>query len=243
MWIIFSLGAVVVWVLAQSAGYPFHVSIVVLASGILAALFFLPAAAGWGFRVTVPGWCQAGTYLLVVYLFVCALAHHRALGRVKAFAEANHIAVVRIGALPVPPSFLSWGDVIRSPDGVYQAKIDLRDPPNPQFRFIPDSPPDEFSARALRLPEVRLYWTFARFPSIETSTDGAYHIVDFNEHRFTNGGRRSSQPFSYRVVFNSAGDVVEEGWRPNGMFLERLRRPGPVRADPGERRKTEERAP
>jgi membrane-bound metal-dependent hydrolase YbcI (DUF457 family) len=243
MWILFSLGAVLIWTVTYVAGYPFRAWIVVLLSGILAALFFLPAAGGWGFRVTGPGWCQAGAYVMLVYLFVCAVAHHRALVRVKAFAEANHIAVERMGALPVPPSWLSWGEVIRSTDGVYLAQMDLRDPPNTQFRFVPDSPPDEFSARALELPEVRLYWSFARFPSIATSIEGAYHLVDFNEHRFTNGGRRSSQPFSYRVVFDSAGDVVEEGWRPNGLFLERLRRPEPLRADPRRPPKTGDRAP
>ena len=233
MWILFSLCAFVVWVVAFLAGYAFHLWIVGLASGILAALFFLPAIGGWGFRVKRAAWCQAGTYLMIAYLVGCGLAHHEAIRRVRDFAEQNHIAVTRIGALPVPPSFLSWGDVIRSADGVYLAQLDLRDSSAPPFRFIADSPPDPFTTRALQLPEVRLYWSFARYPSIQTSVEDHDHIVDFNEHRFTNGGRRSPQPFSYRVVFDSAGDVIEEGWRPNGVFVEQLRRFEPQPADPG----------
>ena len=46
--------------------------------------------------------------------------------------------------------------------------------------------------------------------------------MDFGEHRFTNGGRRAPQPFSYRVVFDPKGDVIASGFWPNGMFLERL---------------------
>jgi hypothetical protein len=70
----------------------------------------------------------------------------------------------------------------------------------------------------LQLPEVQLYWQFSRFPTIRTSVEGGDHIVDFSEHRFTNGNRRTPQPFSYRVIFDDAGNVVAEGWLQTGMF-------------------------
>jgi hypothetical protein len=144
--------------------------------------------------------------------------------RVHNFAVANHIEVVRIGALPVPPSWLDWGDVIRTRDGIYQARFDLRHAQNVSFTFLPDSPPDPYIARAIRLPEVQLYWQFARFPTIHTSAEDGQHIVDFSEHRFTNGDRRSPQPFSYRVIFDPAGALVAEGWLQNGMFMQFMRR-------------------
>ena len=227
MWTLFSISTVLVWVVAYTAGYPFRMWAVALAILLLAALFFLPAYGGWGFRVTRRRWCQAGTCLMVAYLIACAWVHHAAMLRVQAFAEANHITVVRIGALPVPPSLLKWGDVIRSNNGIYQAQVDLRHPDRASFEYVPDSPPDEFTARALQLPEVQIYWQFVRFPVIQTSVDGPYHIVDFGEHRFTNGGRHAPQPFSYRVEFDSSGEVVAEGFRPNGMFLQRLQRVPP----------------
>lgn len=227
MWALFSISAAVIWGVAHIAGYPFRIGLVGIAILLLAALFFLPAYRGLGFRMHRRHWCQAGTYVMVAYLIACGWAHHTAMDRVKAFAETNHITVVRIGALPVPPSLLTWGDVIRSTNGIYQAQINLRHPDRGAFEFVPDSPPDEYTSRALQLPEVQLYWQFVRFPVIRTSSDGPYHVVDFGEHRFTNGGRRAPQPFSYRVEFDSSGEVVAEGFRPNGMFLQRLHRTPP----------------
>jgi inner membrane protein len=194
MWGLFSVAAVFVWVVALFTGYPFHLWIVALASAVLAALFFLPGIGGWG------------------------VAHRAALARVQHFAQENQVAVARIGALPIPPSLLDWGDVIRTPNGVYQSRFDLRTAESPAFYFVADSPPDAFVTRALRLPEVQLYWQFSRFPTIRTSVEGSDHIVDFSEHRFTNGNRRTPQPFSYRVIFDDAGNVVAEGWLQTGMF-------------------------
>src|ERR1700683_3561653 len=168
---------------AGAAGFPFHLWIAALASGLIAVLFFLPALDEWGFHVTRAAWCQAGTYAMVAYLFVCSFAHHAALQRVKAFASANNISIDRIGALPLPPSFLDWGGVIRSIDGVYQARFDLRSPVAPEFHFIADSPPDGFVARALLLPEVQLFLQFSRFPVIRTSMEGEYHVCGFGEKR------------------------------------------------------------
>jgi hypothetical protein len=125
--------------------------------------------------------------------------------------------VERIGALPVPPSLLDWGDAIRSPDGVYKAQFDQRSPGPPRFYFVPDSPPDSFIARAFELPEVQLCWNFSRFPSIQSFPEDGYHVVEIGENRFS-GRRRGPQPFTYQVVFDDGGNVIEEGWRTNGML-------------------------
>jgi membrane-bound metal-dependent hydrolase YbcI (DUF457 family) len=229
MWLLFTLGAIASWTAAGAAGFPFHLWIVALASGIIAALFFLPAVDDWGFRVTRAAWCQAGTYAMVAYLFACGFAHHAAMQRVKSFASANNISIDRMGALPLPPSFLDWGGIIRSIDGVYQARFDLRNPAPPEFHFTADSPPDEFVARALLLPEVRLFWQFSRFPVIHASTEGAYHVVDFGENRFVNTRKKSPQPFTYRVVFDKGGSIIEEGWQSDGMLLRRMQKLSPQR--------------
>ena len=228
MWALFSAGALAVWGVALLAGYPFHLWIVAIASATLAALFFLPTASGWGFAIRRSRWCQAGTCVALAYVFLCATAHHAAMVRVRNFADVHHVAVVRMGALPIPPSLLDWGDVIRTPDGVYQSRFDLRHAEQSPFYFLADSPPDAYLAHALQLPEVRLYWQFARFPTIRTAdftNEGhSEHIVDFSEHRFTNGNRRTPQPFSYRVIFDDAGNVVAEGWLQNGMFMQIMTR-------------------
>jgi membrane-bound metal-dependent hydrolase YbcI (DUF457 family) len=223
MWIAFTFGALVGWLLTRAAGYPFHFWIVGLSSAVLALLFFAPARGGWGFRVTRAEWCMAGIVVTFAYLFACSIAHHAAMLRVRAFADQHHIFVDRMGALPIPPSLLDWGDAIRAPDGLYTSQFDLRSPDSSRFRFTPDSPPDPFIARAFQLPNVQLYWQFARFPSIVSFNDNGEHVVELGENRFSDGRRRGPQPFTYQVTFDDAGNVLEEGWLTNGMLQRRMR--------------------
>ncbi len=222
LWVLFTLCAFGAWKIAAAVGFPFHLWIVIVVCAIITALFFLPAFRNVGFRITTAHWCQTGCAVMLSYLFACSVAHHAALLRTRNFAAANHIPIDRIAALPLPPSLLDWGGVIRTTDGVYQSRFDLRDSAAPVFAFSADSPPNEFVARALMLPEVQLYWSFARFPVIRTSGEPGRHYVDFNEHRFITRNRRGPAPFSYRVVFNDAGEPIEEGWQADGMDVRRL---------------------
>lgn len=224
MWAVFSLAVLAAWEVARIVSYPFQIWTAGIASIAIAALFLLPARGDWGFRITRAQWCRAGMYATIGYLFLCAVAHHAAIQRVHSFAQENHIAVDHLGAIPLPPSLLSWGGLIRSLDGVYQTHIDLRDPEPPSFRFIADSPPDVFLARAMQLPEVQLYWNFARFPVIRSEMEGGQRVVEFVEHRFLNPRRNRPLPFTYRVVFDPAGNVIEEGWQSNGLFQQRMKK-------------------
>jgi membrane-bound metal-dependent hydrolase YbcI (DUF457 family) len=235
MWVVFTLGAFLVWLIARAVGYPFHLWIAGLVSVVLAVLFFAPSAGGWGYRVTRAGWCQGGTCLTVAYLFCCALSHHAAILRAKAFADQNHIEIDRMGALPIPPSLLDWGDSIRSPLGLYESQFDLRDSKPPVFRFVPDSPPDPFIVRAFGLPNVRLYWEFARFPSINSFVEDGHPVVELGANRFAEGHRRGPQPFTYRVVFDSAGNVLKQGWLTEGMLRGGIEHVVPQQALPGAR--------
>lgn len=222
VWILFTLGALGAWKLAALVGFPFHGWLVALASATFVVLFFLPAWRGWGFCVPWAAWSRAGVWLAVAYVLACGYAHHRALGRVARFAAENHVAPQRIGALPLPPSLLDWGGVIRSDDGVYQSRFDLRESAAPVFFFHADSPPDAYTARALELPGVKLYWNFARFPVIRTSASDGHHVVDFLENRFITRRTSGPPPFSYRVVFDDSGNLLEEGWQQDPDFLRRI---------------------
>ncbi|HTZ73856.1 MAG TPA: metal-dependent hydrolase [Candidatus Aquilonibacter sp.] len=223
MWIGFSAGACAGWATARVAGFPFHAWLIAASSAVFAAVFFVPGlgANGWGFGVKREAWCRAGLCLAFVYVFACAVAHHSAMKKIVGFARNNHIAVVRIGALPLAPSLLDWGVGIRSVDGVYESQFDLRHANSAVIAFRPDSPPNIYTARALALPSVQLFWRFSRFPSIQSHRQGQEHIVDIGENRFMNQ-RRGPQPFTYRVVFNAAGQVVEEGLLTDGMLLRRM---------------------
>jgi membrane-bound metal-dependent hydrolase YbcI (DUF457 family) len=230
MWVLFSLSAFVVWVLAHVAGFPFHFWIMGVVSAVMAVLFFLPMVRGWGFQVRRAAWCQAGIFAAVTYIFLCAIGHHAAMTQVKVFANANHIVVDRMGAIPIPPSMLDWGIAIRSADGVYKARYDLRDMKPPVFQFIADSPPDQFTARAMQFADVRLYWQFARFPLIRTSVEDGHHIVEFSENRFAIRRQDAPQPFTYRLVFDDKANLIEQGWRSNGLLMRRLRPEPPRRS-------------
>jgi membrane-bound metal-dependent hydrolase YbcI (DUF457 family) len=230
MWIVFSLGSLLAWKIAAAVGFPFHLWIAGLASLILAVLFFVPMFHGMGFRISTPQWCRAGTTLTLAYLLACGFAHHRALARARSFAASQNIPVDRMAALPLPPSLLDWGDVIRTPDGVYQSRFDLRSSAIPEFWFRADSPPDAYIARALQLPEVQLYWNFARFPVIRSFAADGQHFVDFNENRFITRRTRGPAPFSYRVIFDGSGNPVEEGWQADGMDVRRMVKILPVHA-------------
>jgi membrane-bound metal-dependent hydrolase YbcI (DUF457 family) len=234
MWVLFTVGDALAWLLTRAAGYPFHLWVAALVSVVLAALFFAPARGGWGFRITRATWCQAGAFAALVYLFSCSVAHHVAILRAKAYADQQHLDITRIGALPIPPSWLDWGDAIRSADGLYESQFDLRAPGPPAFRFTPDSPPDLYIAGAFQLPNVRLYWTFARFPSINSFVDSnsGDHVVELGENRFQDGRRRGPQPFTYEVVFDRSGSLLEEGWLTNGMLQSRMRRMVPQQPAP-----------
>jgi membrane-bound metal-dependent hydrolase YbcI (DUF457 family) len=230
-WVICACATGIVWLLARAVGFPFHAWIVALAAAIFAAAFFGPGVARQWKTLRRTQWCRAGVYVLIGYIAATFYAHHVALARVSDFAAANHVAVDRMGALPLPPSLVEWGGVIRTPDGVYASRFDLRDTSAPKFSFTADSPLDSFVARALKLPEVRLYWGFARFPVIRVSSDEDHHIVDFFDQRFITR-RRSDQPapFTYRVVFDASGDVVEEGWQSNGLLMRRTKKMASPRA-------------
>ncbi len=231
IWLFYTLAIWGGWEASRAVQSPFHVWVAIVASIIVAVLFFAPAIRGRGFHISRAAWSQVGVYAMTLYIVACGFAHHAALRRVEHFAAANRIDVIRIGAVPVPPSLLDWGDAIRTTDGVYQSRFDLRAAHPPAFQLTPDSPPDAFTARALELPEVRLYWNFARFPIIRTSVEDDLHIVNFGENRFVNRRRQGVQPFTYSVIFDASGNIVEEGWLTNGLFLRSMQRVAPQPAD------------
>ncbi len=212
MWVVFTLATAAAWEISRAAGYSFSLRIVAAASALFVVLFLLPARRGWGFRIPRRSWCQAGVGLTVAYLIACGIAHHAAMGRVQTFAAEHQIAVERLGALPTPPSLLDWSGVIRTTDGVYLSRFDLRDSLPPQFSFEADSPPNRYIAVARELRDVELYFWFARFPMIHYSQQAGREIVDFSDVRFFSRRRAGPPPFTFRVVLDSRGTLQEEGW-------------------------------
>ena len=232
MWIALTAGTAFGWAVARAAGFPFHTWIIAIASVVFAAVLFVPGmvADGWGFRVTRAAWCRMGLCVALLYVCACGVAHHTAMQSIVTFANDHHIDVERIGALPLAPSILDWGVGIRSTDGVYEAQFDLRHAGNVPVVFTSDSPSNTYTKRALTLPSVKLFWGFSRFPTVRSHTENGDHMVDIGENRFMNQ-RRGPQPFTYRVVFDATGRVIEEGLLTDGMLLRRM---DPVHESPAQ---------
>lgn len=227
MWLLFNVSAVGVWAIARWFGFPFHVWILLVVAGVLAAIFFLPLAGERGFSISRARWCQCGVLALALYLCLCAFAHHVAIERVREYAERNHLQALRIGAIPSPPSFLDWSGKIATPEGIYQARFDLRDPPPASFQFLADSPPDTFTAAAMKLEDVQVYLWFARFPVIHSRLEAGQHVVEFGDSRFSEPGRRIPAPFRFRLIFDDSARLVEEDWAEGaaGMRVKRMHIP------------------
>jgi membrane-bound metal-dependent hydrolase YbcI (DUF457 family) len=212
-WTIFAATTFGVWSLATAAGYPFGVrwdGVILL---LMAMFFFLPMWRHAGLRLARAQWCRGGFYVALAYILTCATAHSAALAHVREFAQQENLAVVNEAAIPLPPNLLHWDGMIRTAGGVYRARFALGNSQTPLFNFLADSPPSPVLSQALALPEVRTYLWFARFPVIRTSTEKGNGVVEFLDIRFAMR-RPSAQPppFTFRVVMDPQGRVVDEEW-------------------------------
>jgi len=213
---VLTLGA---WSLARAAAFPFSFSVVIVAAAIFVVLFFLPLQHNWGSRVSRASWCRAGFYVACAYIIVCGFAHHAAMSRVRAFASSHHIVAEKIGAIPLPPSFLDWNGMALTSGGVYQSSFSLRNSAAPHFRYVPDSPPNRFTDEASQLEPVRTYLWFARFPVVRFMRAGNQNIVEYADPRFFEGNARNGpMPFTFAVAFDSQGDLLHYGWVRGGIF-------------------------
>jgi len=212
IWVFLTISTLVVWVLVRKAGFPFHLLPVIVASGIFAAVLFLPICQGVGARISRARWCQVGFFLSCAYIVACGVAHHAAMSRVRAFASQQHISVETVGAMPLPISFLHWDGLILTPNGVYQSQFCLRDSFAPTFHFFANSPQNRYTQEAVRLEPVRTFLWFARFPVVHFSAVGGRNLVEYRDLRFFSGASRQPMPFTFGVLFDSEGKILNYGW-------------------------------
>jgi membrane-bound metal-dependent hydrolase YbcI (DUF457 family) len=222
MWGIGCIAAGLIWALLYELEFPSRIATLLAVCAVLAVLFIAPSRTSLGREVTRAKWCRAGTYAMLIYIVVCAAAHQRALERVRIFAVGHGIVPERYAALPMPPSLWNWSGLIRTGDGVYVSHFDLREPGPPQFHFVTNSPPSEFTEEALRLKDVQTYLWFARFPIVHTIAADDRDVVEFGDARFRMARGRAPSPFTFQVIFNSDGKLLAERW---------LREDGSIRAE------------
>lgn len=210
-WGLFSLAAFGARWQAQSIHVPLSRWVPPAAALLFAVVFLLPLLRGWGCRVSRRAWCRAGVLALAAYLGACSFAHRAALREVEEYAARENLRVDAIAAIPLPPSLLHWSGLVRTPEGVHFAMVNLLAARGPKFGFSGDAADNPHIAAARKLPELQRYLRFARFPVVRYSERGGIHTVEFADLRFFSrvSPRR---PFTYRVTFDGQGRVIVSGW-------------------------------
>ncbi|MBZ5699913.1 MAG: metal-dependent hydrolase [Acidobacteriia bacterium] len=226
VWGALTVGAFGAYALAETAGYRFRIWVVVAASAAVAALIFLPAIEGIGFRWRRASWCRVGLVALCAYVAFAAAAHRKALAYVEEFAASHHLRVENLVALPLPPTLTHWAGVISTPEGVWRTTFHVPGGNVERTQLYADAGSDRYVAEAKQLRDVQVYLWFARFPVYQVSHGGNGHTrVDISDVRFfrdlVGEPRRIRYPaemhiratgFMFEVEFDGLGRVVRDGW-------------------------------
>ena len=223
-WLAFSVASIVVYVIARVVDTPFPVSTTIAITVVFAIIFFLPGVRFWGLRVKRWSWNFAGLVLALGYIALTILFHQAAMVRVQKFAAFQQLDVQAIGALPMPPSPWHWDGLVRAARGVYETRIDFggsmetvqaaasEDALPLEYRYYPDAPWNSYIESARRLPAVQTVLWFARFPVTRFHKEGGDAIVEISDLRFPHLRPDRPASFTYRVRFDVAGNVLEQGW-------------------------------
>jgi membrane-bound metal-dependent hydrolase YbcI (DUF457 family) len=227
-WLVCEFALLIVAAIARIVGAPISAQNIAIAGLMLTIAVFLPARHAWGSRVSLAAWNRGGLLAFCIYISLAAYAHHAALERVKTFAAFEHMDVLSLGALPLPPSLWHWDGLVRTPRGVYDWRIDLSDKsaietpsaaaglpatePALEYKFYPEASTNDFIERAWQLPEVQKVLAFDRFPVTRFHKEGQDAVVEILDKRFPSIRSDRPSPFTYRVRFDAAGQVVVQGW-------------------------------
>ena len=162
------------------------------------------------------------------YLGATVYAHHLALERMKNFVAFENIHPEQLGALPFPPSLLSWDGLVRTSRGVYEMRIDLSKKsfvgtpsssvpldstaPPIEYGYFPDAPQNIWITRARQLPEVQKVLWFDRFPVTRFHIENGAPVVEISDLRFPKMRPDRRGGFTYQVRFDAEGNVTSQGW-------------------------------
>ena len=217
--LVFLPGPFFVALIGEKAGAPISGRTVLATMALIAAMFLLPALREWGLKIRYSTWNRAGFAAALTYVALTFFAHRVALARIHKFAEVDHLQVESIGALPLPPSLWHWDGLVRSARGVYELRMDLSDRSAgetdllaQEHRYYPDAPPNSYIDAAKRLPEVQKVLWFARFPVTRFHKEGQEAVVEVSDLRFARMASSRPAAFTYRVRFDTTGNVVSQGW-------------------------------
>ncbi len=231
IWAALTVGAFGGYFLADISGYGFPIAIVGVVSAIFAAIIFVPAAQGAGFRWTRASWCRAGLAVLCAYIGLAAAAHHKAFADVEHFAAAQQLQVESLAALPLPPTLTHWVGLVSSPQGVWRTTFHEPDGAVEDKQLYTDADSRKFFEQARKLHDVQVFLWFARYPVWKVQQrEGQQTVVEISDVRFfrehvpdapaapqpptgVSGIRPRPSGFTFDVVFDAGGRIVSHGFR------------------------------
>jgi len=231
MWAALAAGVFGAYLFAGAMGYGFPIAAIGVVSAIVAAVIFLPATQGAGFRWTRAGWCRAGLAVLCAYIGLAAAAHHKAFADVEHFAAAQHLQVESLAALPLPPTLTHWVGLVNTPDGVWRATFHEPGGAVENAQFYTDAQSREYIEQARKLHDVQIYLWFARYPVWRVvHREGNETAVEISDVRFFREGdpfatadppvsksvagapsRRAG--FTFQIVFDPQGRIISHGFK------------------------------
>jgi membrane-bound metal-dependent hydrolase YbcI (DUF457 family) len=231
VWAALAIGALGAYWFASAAGYGFPIASTGIVSAIFAAIIFLPAARGAGFRWARSSWCRAGLAILCVYIGLAAAAHRKALADVEKFAAAQHLHVENLAALPLPPTLTHWVGLVDTRDGVWRTTFYEPSGKSETTRLYANSQSLPFLEQAMKLRDVQVYLWFARFPVWRVENrEGNATAIEISDVRFFRerdpfaagdppaarriaGSRPGRAGFTFEVVFDAQGRVISHGFK------------------------------
>jgi membrane-bound metal-dependent hydrolase YbcI (DUF457 family) len=231
VWAALTVGAFGGYFFADISGYGFPVSIVGVASAIFAAIIFMPAVRGVGFRWTRASWCRVGLAVLCAYIGLAATAHHKALADVEDFAASRQLHVESLAALPLPPTLTHWVGLVSTPEGVWRTTFHEPGGAVETAQFYTDAQSGEFIDQARKLHDVQVFLWFARYPVWRVrQREGLQTVLEISDVRFfrenvpdttatpqsargSTGIRPRPAGFTFDVVFDAGGRIVSHGFR------------------------------
>src|SRR4029077_9552420 len=231
VWAALTVGAMGTYLFADSVGYAFPAAAGGGVRAIFAAVIFLLAARGAGFRWTRAGWCRAGLAGLFVYIGLAAAAHRTALADVQRLAAAQHLQVQSLAALPLPPTLTHWVGLVSTSDGVWRTTF--REPGGAveSTQFYTDAQSREYIEQARKLRDVQVFLWFARYPVWRVRQgEGKQTVIEISDVRFfrehvpdgtadspesrnVSGIRPRRTGFTFEVVFGPGGRIVSSGFK------------------------------
>jgi membrane-bound metal-dependent hydrolase YbcI (DUF457 family) len=230
VWAALAVGTFGAYWFAGAAGYGFPAAITGVVSAIFAAVIFLPAAQGAGFRWTRARWCRAGLAVLCAYIGLAAAAHHEAFADVERFASAQHLQVESLAALPLPPTLTHWVGLVSTPEGVWRTTFHEPGSAVESTQLYTDAKSRDFIEQARKLHDVQVFLWFARYPVWRVrQQEGRQTVIEISDVRFFRehvpdgpvdppqsrsiGDIRPRRAgFTFEVVFDAGGSIISHGF-------------------------------